>query len=151
MNIGDKMKLSASYNTESSFDFENVLKLEYTGHDDDIIKKIEAGNVSLPLTGSLIRGSQALFGFKAQVQFGKLLFTGLFSQQKGKAKVINVPPGGGQKTEFEVTAENKITTTIVTFFLQFFRNQYDLALGNAPQIASQVIVTKLEVWVVKPN
>lgn len=149
-NIGDKMKLSASYNTESSFDFENVLKLEYTGHDDDIIKKIEAGNVSLPLTGSLIRGSQALFGFKAQVQFGKLLFTGLFSQQKGKSQVINVPPGGGQKTEFEVTADNYDNNR--HFFLgQFFRNQYDSALVNAPQISSQVIVTKLEVWVVKPG
>ncbi|MBL7927190.1 MAG: cell surface protein SprA [Bacteroidia bacterium] len=149
-NIGDKMKLSTNYNTEASFDFENTMKLEYTGHDDDIIKKIEAGNVTLPLTGTLITGSQSLFGFKTQLQFGKLVFTGLFSQQKGKSQVINVPPGGGQKTDFEVTADNYEANR--HFFLgQYFRNRYDEALKNAPQITSPVIITKCEVWVVKPG
>ena len=62
--IGDKMKLTTSYNTEATFDFENKMKLEYSGKEDEIIKKIEAGNVSLPLSGSLITGSQTLFGIK---------------------------------------------------------------------------------------
>ncbi len=30
-NIGDKVKLPISYNTQSTFDWENQLKLEYTG------------------------------------------------------------------------------------------------------------------------
>ncbi|HKK68178.1 MAG TPA: cell surface protein SprA, partial [Bacteroidales bacterium] len=82
--IGDKMKLNVQYDTEAAFDFENSVKIEYTGHEDEIIQKIEAGNVSLPLTGSLIQGSQSLFGFKTELQFGKLTMTSIFSQQKGE-------------------------------------------------------------------
>jgi cell surface protein SprA len=81
-NIGEKMKLSTNYNTEASFDFENKMKLEYTGYEDEIIKKLEAGNVSLPLTGTLIQGSQSLFGIKAQLQFGRMKVTAVVSQQE---------------------------------------------------------------------
>ena len=68
--IGDKLKLTTSYNTEATFDYENQMKLEYTGYEDEIIKKIEAGNVSLPLNGSLITGSQTLFGVKHNCNLG---------------------------------------------------------------------------------
>jgi len=94
-NIGEKLKLTINYNTEASFDFENKMKLEYTGLEDEIIKKIEAGNVSLPLNGSLIQGSQSLFGIKTQLQFGKLKVTTVVSQQEGQSSTIDVPPGGG--------------------------------------------------------
>ena len=77
--IGDKLKLTTNFNTESTFDFENQMKLEYTGYEDDIIKKIEVGNVSLPLNGTLITGSQSLFGLKTQLQFGRTTITGIIS------------------------------------------------------------------------
>ena len=80
--IGDKLKMQVNYNTEATFDFENNVKLEYTGYEDEIIQKIEAGNVSLPLSGSLITGSQSLFGFKTELKFGNLTVTSIFSQQK---------------------------------------------------------------------
>lgn len=80
--IGEKMKVNLQYDTESAFDFENSVKLEYTGHEDEIIQKIEAGNVSLPLTGTLITGGQSLFGLKTEAKFGKLTVTTLFSQKK---------------------------------------------------------------------
>ncbi|MBO7522394.1 MAG: cell surface protein SprA, partial [Bacteroidales bacterium] len=54
--IGDKMELGINYNTDALFDFENRTKLKYTGNEDEIIKKIEAGDVTLPLKGSLITG-----------------------------------------------------------------------------------------------
>ena len=82
--IGDKLKVTTNYNTEASFDWENQVKIDYTGYEDEIIKKIEAGNVTLPLNSSLISGSQTLFGFKTTLQFGKLTATTVFSQQKGK-------------------------------------------------------------------
>ena len=78
------MKVTTNYNTEAAFDFENQMKLEYTGYEDEIIQKIEAGNVNLPLTGSLITGSQSLFGLKAQMKFGKTMVTTVFSEQRGK-------------------------------------------------------------------
>src|SRR6218665_1416453 len=82
--IGDKLKVTTNYNTEASFDWENQVKIDYTGYEDEIIKKIEAGNVTLPLNSSLISGSQTLFGFKSELQFGRLRATTVLSQQRGK-------------------------------------------------------------------
>src|SRR5690606_20801303 len=91
--IGDRMRLTANYNTESQFDFENQMRLDYVGKDDDIIQKIELGNVSLPLNSSLISGSQALFGVKTQLQFGKVRLTSVFSQHKSQQKEITISNG----------------------------------------------------------
>ena len=97
------INLDWSYNTEATFDFENILKLNYEGKEDDIIRKVEAGNVSLPLAGSLISGAQNLWGFRTDFQFGKLSVSGIFSQQKGESKVIQLDRGA-EKQEFEVAA-----------------------------------------------
>ncbi|PCH96646.1 MAG: cell surface protein SprA [Bacteroidetes bacterium] len=143
--IGDKLSLTTNYNTEATFDFENKMKLEYTGDEDEIIKKIEAGNVALPLSGTLITGSQTLFGIKTQLQFGKLMVTGVFSQEKGKKSEIDVK-GGAQTFEYNVRAdqyeENK------HFFLaQYFHDNYEPALRNLPLVNSGINITKIEVWV----
>jgi cell surface protein SprA len=143
--IGDKMKLNVQYDTEAAFDFENSVKIEYTGHEDEIIQKIEAGNVSLPLTGSLIQGSQSLFGFKTELQFGKLTMTSIFSQQKGETSTITVE-GGAQMQEFELDADDYEEDK--HFFLaHYFKEHYDEALKNLPVINSGINITKIEVWV----
>lgn len=143
--IGDKMKLGLNYNTEATFDFENKTKLEYTGKEDEIIKKIEAGDVTLPLSGSLITGSQSLFGLKTEMQFGKLRVTNVFSQQKGETSTIEVQ-GGAQLSDFEVSADEYDANR--HFFLShFFRDNYDRALANLPVINTGINITKLEVWV----
>ena len=143
--IGDKLKLTTNYNTEATFDFENQMKLEYTGYEDEIIKKIEAGNVSLPLTSSLITGSQTLFGVKTQLQFGRLTATTVFSQEKGKKSEVNVT-GGAQITNFEITGDNYDANK--HFFLStYFREQYNGALANLPVVNTLVNITRVEVWV----
>lgn len=143
--IGDKLKLTTNYNTEATFDFENQMKLEYTGYEDEIIKKIEAGNVSLPLNGSLITGSQSLFGVKTALQFGKLTVTSVISQEKGKKSEVNVQ-GGAQTNTFEVEASNYESNK--HFFLsQYFFDNYDQALANFPVVNSGVTITRMEVWV----
>src|ERR1035438_5027132 len=53
-NIGSKLKLPISYNTQANFNFMNQLKLDYTGGPDDIIKKIEAGNTNFTTKSTLI-------------------------------------------------------------------------------------------------
>ena len=144
-NIGDKMKLGVNYNTQATFDFENKMKLEYTGYEDDIIKKIEAGNVTLPLNSQLINGSQSLFGIKAQLQFGRLMVTGVFSQQKGKPQTIEVN-GGAQTTKFEIKGDQYEANR--HFFLsQYFRDHYEEALKDINQIRSGINITKIDVWV----
>lgn len=144
-NIGEKLKMAINYNTEATFDFENQISLEYTGKEDEIIKKIEAGNVSLPLPGTLITGSQSLFGIKTEMQFGKLTVTTILSQQKGQTSVMNIQ-GGAQTQDFDIPADQYDRNR--HFFLShFFRDYYNQAMANLPIINSPFNITRVEVWV----
>ena len=96
--VGDKLKLNISNNTKATFDYQNVQKLDYAGKEDEMIKKIEAGNISFPLKSNLISGVQSLFGLKTQLQFGKLWVTGVISQQKSQRKSLTIQGGGQVKT-----------------------------------------------------
>ncbi|HWW39143.1 cell surface protein SprA, partial [Pedobacter sp.] len=144
-NIGSKLKINMNYNTEAQFDFENQVKLDYTGGEDDIIKKIEAGNVSLPLSSTLIHGTQSLFGIKTQLQFGKLNVTSVFSQQKSQTRQININ-NGAQQNEYRITGDNYEANKHY-FLAQYFRDNYNRALASAPFVTSGVNITKIEVWV----
>jgi cell surface protein SprA len=148
-NIGDKLKMSINYNTEATFDFENQVKVDFTGYDDDIIQKIEAGNVSLPLSGTLITGSQSLFGLKTKLKFGRLEVTTVLSQQKGKKEEIEVK-GGAQVKEFEVNAD-EYDANRHYFISQFFRDNYEQAMSSPPYVSSPINVTRIEVWVTNNN
>lgn len=143
--VGEKLKMDINYNTEATFDFENNVKVEYTGTEDEIIQKIEAGNVSFPLPGTLITGSQSLFGFKAQLKFGNLTMTSVFSRQRGQSQSVELK-GGAQNQQFELSADAYDANR---HFLvgHYFRESYDNALSTLPVIQSGVNITKIEVWV----
>ena len=143
--VGTRLSVNANYDTESTFAFQNLIKLEYAPTEDDIIQKIEVGNVSMPLSNSLIRGAQSLFGVKAQLQFGKTTITGVFSEQKSQTKSVTAQ-GGGTIQDFELFALDYDSDR--HFFLsQYFRNKYDDALKDYPVIRSRVQITRIEVWV----
>lgn len=147
--IGEKLKVTTNYNTEASFDWENQVKVDYTGLEDEIIKKIEAGNVTLPLNSSLISGSQTLLGFKTTLQFGKLTATTVFSQQKGKKQEITVQ-GGAQMQTFSLGADNYEQNK--HYYLgHYFRNNYDTWMSTLPVINTPVVITKVEVYVLGIN
>lgn len=143
--IGDKLKISTSYNTEATFDFENQTKIEYTGYEDEIIQKIELGNVALPLNGTLIQGSQTLFGVKTELKFGRMRITSILTQEKGERKEINVQ-GGAQTNEFNFSAANY--EDFQHYFLaHYFRDRYNEALSNLPNVVTAFRITKVEVWI----
>ncbi len=143
--VGDRLKIRFNYNTDATFDFENKIKLTYTGNEDEILRNVEAGNVSMPLTGTLIRGGTNLFGVKTDLQFGKLSVTTLFSQQKGETKIINTQ-GGAQTTKFEINATNYDANR--NFFTgHHFYNTYDNALSELPVLKTSITFNKVEVWV----
>ncbi|MES2416603.1 MAG: cell surface protein SprA [Bacteroidota bacterium] len=144
-NIGTKMKIKMNYNTEAQFDFENQIKLDYTGGADDIIKKIEAGNVSLPLNSTLINGTQSLFGVKTQLQFGKLDIATVFTQQKSQSKEIQIN-NGAQQNEFRVSGSDYEANKHY-FLAQYFRDNYNKSLSTPPTITSGILITKIEVWI----
>ncbi len=143
--IGTKMNMRVNYNTEATFDYENKMNLEYTGDEDEILKRIEAGNVSLPLNGSLITGASNLFGVKAEMQFGKLNVTTIFSQHKGESKTVETE-GGAQVATFEISAANYDANR--HFFLaQYFRDHYNEWLKSTAVPRSPITINKIEVWV----
>lgn len=146
--IGEKLSLSTNYNTQPTFDFENQLNIKFDSEafdDDDIIKNIEAGNVSLPLRSSLIEGSQSLFGLKTELQFGHLRLTAIVSQQRAKKENITVE-GGSQIQEFEVWSDEYDANR--HFFLSHFnRDVFEDAMSQLPQISSLFKLEKVEVWV----
>ena len=146
--IGEKLKLSTNYNTQATFDFDNTMKLEYNTDafgEDDIIKKIEAGNVSLPLRGSLIQGSQSLFGIKTELQFGRLRLNMVASQQKSEREAITLE-GGSQYQEYEVKADDYDENR--HFFLTHYnRNNFEEALEELPIIKSLFTIKNIQVWV----
>jgi len=98
--VGTRLQVTTNYDTQSTFDFQNLFKLEYTPTEDDILQKIEIGNVSMPLNSSLITGAQSLFGVKTELQFGKTRITAVFSEQKSETRTV-VSQGGGTLEEFE--------------------------------------------------
>lgn len=143
--VGDKLKLNISNNTQATFDFQNVQRLEYTGKEDEIIKKIEAGNVSFPLNSSLIQGVQSLFGLKTRLQFGKLWVTSVLSQQRSKRQSLTIQ-GGSQTQTFAIKADEYEENR--HFLLShYFRGNYNRALSTYPVINSQVTINKIEVWI----
>ena len=148
--VGDRMKFNMTYNTNATFDFDSKnIKLQYEGKEDDIVKSIEAGNVSMSTGSQLIRGATSLFGVKAKLQFGRLTATALVSQQNSESKSINTK-GGVQTTQFTIEADDYDQNR--HFFLsQFFRENYDSFASKLPYVSSGVQITRVEIWVTNKN
>ncbi|MCW8812832.1 MAG: cell surface protein SprA, partial [Chlorobium sp.] len=145
--IGDKLNISADWNTERTFEYENQLKIKYTGYEDEIIQSIEAGNVSMQ-TPSLIGGAEALFGIKAQFKMGPFRLTALASQKKGETKEVAVS-GGSTSQDYSIRAYNYsenhyfIDKAYSDRNLNLFENFYN----NVPsQVNPEYQVNEIEVW-----
>lgn len=161
--VGENLQLKANYDTQSGFAFENRLNLVWqakgtwkdlqskglndktTGGEDKIIKRVEFGNVNMPLSTSLIRGSESLFGLKTEFQLGKTYGTVVFSQQQGESRNI-VAQGGGVMNTFKLNAIDYEDNQ--HYFLgHYFLGKYDDALDSYPQIKSRITINRIEVWV----
>ena len=144
--VGDKMSLDMNYNTDATFDFDaKKIKLAYQGKEDEIIKLLEAGNVSMPSNSSLIKGATSLFGIRTDLQFGKLKLQTVVSQKESSSKNVS-SKGGAQLTDFELSAVNYDENR--HFFLShYFRDNYDRNMASLPNIMSGVTITRVEIWV----
>ena len=144
--VGDKVNMNLNYNTDATFDFDaQSLKLKYDGKEDEIVKLIEAGNVSFPSNSSLVRGASSLFGLRTDLQFGKLKLQLVASQKKSSSKSVS-SKGGKQFTPFEIDAANYEENR--HFFLaQYFHDRYDESMRSLPNLTSGVTINRVEVWV----
>ena len=148
--VGDKVNMDFNYNSEATFNFDaQNLKLRYEGKEDEIVKLIEAGNVSMPTQSSLIRGGQSLFGLRTDMQFGRLKLQTMIAQKKTAAQTVN-SRGGLQLTDFEFSASDYDENR--HFFLaHFFRNHYDQWMSQLPNVLSGVTINRIELWVTNKN
>ncbi len=144
--VGDKVNLNLNYNTDATFDFDaQSLKLKYDGKEDEIVKLVEAGNVSFPSNSSLIKGASSLFGLRTDLQFGKLKLQLVASQKKSSTKSVS-SKGGKQFTPFEIAAANYEDNR--HFFLaQYFHDRYDESMRSLPNLTSGVKINRVEIWV----
>ncbi len=144
--VGDKVDMNLNYNTDATFDYDaQNLKLKYDGKEDEIIKLVEAGNVSFPSNSSLIKGATSLFGLRTDMQFGKLQLQFVASQKKSNTSSVN-SRGGVQLTPFEIDVadyeENR------HFFLShYFRERYDAAMRTLPNLTTGITINRVEIWV----
>jgi len=144
--VGTKINYTMNYNTLQTFDFDaSRLKLAYSGDEDEIIKSLEGGNVSLATNNSLIRGGVALFGIKTELQFGKLRVRALLAQQQSESRSIS-SKGGAEMKEFVLTADDYDDNRHY-FLAHFFRDNFDKAMSKLPYIASPVSINRVEVWI----
>lgn len=143
--VGSKMSFNLNYNTEATFDFDaNQFKLAYQGDEDEIIKDLEAGNVSMTTGNSLISGSQALFGIKSQLRFGKLNITALLAKQESNSKTVS-SKAGATKRSYEIMAD-QYDENRHFFLAHYFRDSYDRSMSQLPYITTGIEITKIEVW-----
>ena len=144
--VGDKVNMNLNYNTDATLDYDaQNMKLKYDGKEDEIIKLVEAGNVSFPSNSSLVKGASSLFGVRTDMQFGKLKLQMVASQKKSASKSVS-SKGGVQLTPFEINVadyeENR------HFFLsRYFRNHYDEWMQKLPNLVTGITINRVEIWV----
>lgn len=147
--IGEKLKLPINYNTLANFNFENQLKLDFKGKDDDIVKLFQAGNTNFASKGTLIPGAQSIFGVKTQLQFGKLFVTAVLANQQSQRQTMGLQ-GGTSAQRFSVKAD-EYDENRHFLMAQYFRENYNTAMKQLPIVNSKVQVLRVEVWVTNRN
>jgi cell surface protein SprA len=147
--IGGKLKFPINYNTLANFGQDNQLKLDYTGLDDEIVKRFELGNVAFPSRSTLIPGAQQLFGVKTTVQFGKLFLTGVIANQKSQRQSANLA-GGTASQLFEIKAD-EYEENRHFLLAQYFYQNYNKVMSKLPAITAPIQILRMEVWVTNRN
>jgi hypothetical protein len=84
--VGQRVHLNVDYDSEREFDASNNIQVYYQGLEDEILQRVQVGNVTFTapssrfITGGIPANN---FGFLLEGQFGALDWTAIFAQQKG--------------------------------------------------------------------
>ena len=152
--VGDKVTIRVDQDSERTFDFENNIKLEYKGYEDEIIQSLEAGNISLSLPGTRFvtsgSNSAGLFGIKTSAQIGNLKLVAVASQEKGEKKKLSLTGGAsGETKKLDITHYQRG----YYFFLDMpYRNIYESRDANGAAFYNpNRVISKIEVYKSAPN
>ena len=116
--IGDRITISIDEDSERDFEFENAIKINYKGKEDEIVQNANFGNIGLSLPGTqFVTGSSSssgLFGGKAVMKLGPIDVTAIASYEKKDSKKKSW--GGG--------SDNDGGSTVQIFDYEYKRNTY---------------------------
>ena len=147
--IGDKLSIQTDWDTEAAFDFQNRLSIVYQGYEDEILQRIEMGNVSMETGNSLIRGGSALFGIKSIAQIGSLRLTSVLSQQEGEGQTETLT-GGAQERRLSIRPGDYENDR--HFFLDFFnRQEFEDNMSNPQQLGEAYQLSEINVWILRES
>jgi hypothetical protein len=105
--VGDRIHINVDYDSEREFSANNNINVYYQGLEDEILQRLEVGNVGFAapssrfITAAIPANS---FGFQAEGQLGPFELRGIMAQQKGsqvRSKIYTV----GETTTLPVDRE----------------------------------------------
>ncbi len=145
--IGDKVRLGVDWGSHRMFEFDNKFRLGYEGSDDDVVRKVELGNVSFQTPSTLISGAQALFGIRSDFQFGPLFLKTIAAQKRAERRVTRLQ-GGALRQRFALRAYEYARNHFFldTAYRSVYREYFRYATPVVPAAATPLRVKEIEVW-----
>ncbi|TYB30827.1 MAG: hypothetical protein FXF47_07255 [Candidatus Mcinerneyibacterium aminivorans] len=85
--IKDRIFIDVEYDNTQDWDTKKNIKLQYLGTEDEILREVTLGEISLSLPQTrFISFHKTLFGARANVQVGPVSYSGIISKKEGEAK-----------------------------------------------------------------
>ena len=128
--IGERVSVNVDHDSERDFNWENNIRINYKGEEDDIVQTVDAGNVSLSLPGSQsLMGSashQGLFGIKTMSKLGPMNITAIASVVNTEKKSQEYK-GKSEAQTFQIKDHNYVKNKYF-YIHEWFRDGVDTSL-----------------------
>ena len=135
--VSDRVHVNVDYDQTREFDAANNINVYYQGMPDEVLQKVEMGDVSIRLPASryITQGIPAgNFGFKATGQLGPIDFQTVFAQQRGDVTTREFRMGGTGNTTGLVQDESAYIDDADYVKGQFFFLTDPDSLTNSPNV-----------------
>jgi hypothetical protein len=86
--VGDRVHINVDFDSEREFSANNNINVYYQGLEDEILRRVEIGNVTFRAPASRFITAAVptnSFGVQAEAQLGAFEFSGIVAQQKGSS------------------------------------------------------------------
>ena len=140
--IGDRISIQVDQDSERDFDFENNMEIFYNGNEDEIIQRVEAGNISLSLPGTKLAmfsgQNNGLFGLKALAKIGPVDITAIASLERGRKEKLSL---NDDSEASEVTVDDYNIRRNTYFYINHFyrRKSYPLNENGQYRLTGRTI------------
>ena len=122
--VGDRITVLMDQDSERDFDWENNIRISYQGEEDDIIQKVEAGNISLSLPATqyvtFSGQNKGLFGLKGISKIGPIDITSIASIEQTKKEQQRY--SGGSEAQTTRIKDYEYVKNQYFFVHEWFRN-----------------------------